>query len=289
MQTSIKDGRVTTSACANCQSRGLGFCSLLTGESRKRFAAATYRSRYVQGAEIAAQDEPNDRIGIVASGLVKNVVITENGDEHLIQIVKPGQFVGDPNRETNSFSSEAAIPAEVCWIPRPAWLAYLNESPAHFQAFVATLADQFEATRQTVIKMRGRNTTQRVALWLLEQVPLATGGRETVVHIPLTRRDLASLLDMTVETLCRALHQLDTRGAITLLAPDVVEVTNMARLRTQAKWHDDRVQQTLARPAFQALGGARRNWSDLSATDAGRDHSLSAPRPRAVVGGDRRQ
>ena len=53
---------------------------------------------------------------------------------------------------------------------------------------------------------------------------------------------LASLLEMTVETLCRALHLIEERGAIRLVTPDIVEVLNPRRPCLLGRGQDGRLQ-----------------------------------------------
>ncbi len=191
-------------------------------------SARCHLGRYRQGAEIAGQGERSDRIGIVASGLVKIVNLTERGDAQVLQILRRGHLVGLPESRASAFAWEAAVDAEVCWIPRPAWEALLCERPDQLRACLATMQRQLEDMQLWVVAMRGRSTLERVAFWLLQEAE-STGG--AVIPVRLTRRDLASLLDMTVETLCRQLRQLQRRRAVRMPAPDRVEIVDAARLR----------------------------------------------------------
>lgn len=235
--------------CDDCTARQTGLCSAFDRDALLDFARRSYRETYRQGAEIAAQGEAADRIGIVASGLVKLVVLTEGGDEHVLQILRTGHLIGDPEREVNGFSSEAATETTICWMPRQTWHGFLQSHPQIFRGFLSALNRQFEELQMSVVKMRGRSTVQRLALWLVEQLPGATEGSTPQIRIVLTRRDLASLLDMTVETLCRALHQIEERGAIRLLAPDHLAVTDLGRLRRLAKFQNEQIGAALAEPA----------------------------------------
>lgn len=244
--------------CTACNGPGHGFCSELDGESLARFTALAHPGRYAQGEEIAPQGTRLDRIGVIASGMVKIVALTESGEEYVLQLLHPGQLVGNAVPEQAGCTWEAAADTTVCWMPSKAWREFLNEQPQRFEAFLHSISHQLEDAWQTALRMRGRKTVQRIAYWLLEQVSdrRLTAGQQ--VHIPLSRRDLASLLDMTSETLCRALQQLVARKAIRLLAPDQVEIADPARLRLLAKWSDPRIDAALGRTgqaASQRVGG----------------------------------
>jgi len=249
MTNAASKRRPAADRCLGCPAMKNGFCRHLAEGSLEAFAERSHRSFCEQGSEIAGQGESLDRIGVIASGLVKIVMVTETGEEHLLQILRPGQFIGDPRTVQNIYSWEAATNASICWMSRQGWNEFLAEDPKHFQAYLATIATQIHDARLSMVRARGRNTVQRVACWLLEQVPDLRAKKGDKIRIILTRRDLASLLDMTVETLCRALHQLDDRQAIRLIEPDLIEIADAARLRTLGKWHDDAVQSALRRGA----------------------------------------
>lgn len=266
--------------CHGCAARNSGFCSAFDADSLAEFSAHSSWKSYDRGIEIAAQGEPSDRVGVIARGLVKVVMLTERGEEHLLQILRGGQLVGIPGSETSGFALETATDAEICWMPRPIWERFLRERPQHFRACLVTMTEQLEELQLSVVKMRGRSTLERVAIWLLQQLPKRSGEAAPVIRIELTRRDLASLLDMTVETLCRSLRRLDEKGAIDLVTPDCAEVVDLGRLRLLAG--DDtapaRPDHVSARPAAE-----RQLWQDWSDRPTGTDRRIAAapgPAPR---------
>lgn len=238
MTLTLKNPNPVSEACATCEAHRVGLCDLLDDASATLISSRCQRLRYGTGDEIALQGEKSERIGIVVTGLVKIVLLTEEGEHHLLQILKPGQIVGDPCKADNAFSWEAATETEICWINRQTLEAIKRNHPTVHQAYLEITARQLEEHRIWTASMRGRSTTQRIAFWLLQQVPDPRDTAQATIRITLTRRDLASLLDMTVETLCRGLRQLSDRGAIQALTPDKIEVLNIAKLRLFARCKD---------------------------------------------------
>lgn len=232
-------------ACVTCTPRRLGLCGLLDSTSLAVLSVRSQHVRYKSGDEIALQGERSDRIGIISTGLVRVVLMTEDGEHHLLQLLKPGQIVGDPYRPENAFSWEAVISTEICWINRQTLEKLMHDHPQVHQAYLSVIARQLEDHRLWAAAMRGRNTLQRTAFWVVQQLsPVAEGSAE-IIQIELSRRDLASLLDMTVETLCRSLHQLADRDAIALLAPDEIKVLNPTKLRFFARCGERRASEVL--------------------------------------------
>jgi len=245
MKLSVFEPRISPEHCDSCAANNLGFCGLLDRNSFSLLSERSQQIRYTKGDEIAIQGERSDRIGIISAGLVKVVLMTEDGEHHVLQLLKPGQIVGDPCKSENVFSWEAAVSAEVCWINRQALEKLMQDHPQIHKAYLAITARQLEAHRLWTASMRGRNTLQRTAFWIVQQLKKATDGGTENIRIELSRRDLASLLDMTAETLCRSLHQLVDRGAITLLAPDKIKVLNFTKLQLFARCAERRVSEAL--------------------------------------------
>jgi len=234
--------------CVSCAARNHGFCGMLDGSCLGLIAGRSQPAHYKRSAEILLQGEETDRIGIVRSGLVKVVLLTEDGDHQVLQVLKPRQIVGDPCKTWNAFSWEAATAADICWIQRPTLNLIMKDHPQVYRAYLDVIARQLEEHRLWAASMRGRNTVQRIAFWIFQQVPDIRDGGAATIHIALTRRDLASLLDMTVETLCRGLYQLSDRDAIRLVTPETIEVLNNIKLRLLARCGDGRVSNVLKRP-----------------------------------------
>ncbi|WP_138471084.1 Crp/Fnr family transcriptional regulator [Poseidonocella sp. HB161398] len=241
MSNNIFAQRCRGKSCQNCSARTNGFCGALDAEALAEFSGQCFCAGYERDAEIVRQGEPSGKVGVIAKGLVKIVMFTEDGEEHMLQILRQSQLVGMPCSMQSSFAWEAATRAEICWMPRSTWDDFLRAHPEHFEAYVKTMLHQMEELQCAVANSRGRNTRQRVAHWLLEQVPEDAAPDRPIVDIPLKRRDLAALLDMTAETLCRSLHALAGKGAIDILMPYQIEITDLAKLRTLAKSpHNDK-------------------------------------------------
>ncbi|QEW23436.1 Nitrogen fixation regulation protein FixK (plasmid) [Paracoccaceae bacterium] len=223
------------SRCRGCSARQSGFCANLDPASLSEFAKRSTQRKYGCGAELVAQGETGDCIGVIRSGLVKVAAVTEHGDEHLLQVLHSGQLIGVPSDGSQNFACEVATPAHVCWMPRATWDMFLQRGTEPLRAYVDTMLQQVAELQLFVTKMRGRSTVQRVALWILDQIPNSDAQHHPRIDVQLSRRDLAALLYMTVETLCRALHQLDEEKAIQLVRSDCIDVMDLAKLRERAR------------------------------------------------------
>jgi CRP-like cAMP-binding protein len=260
-----KQSFAATRGCASsCPVRQFGLCNWFESPTSGEIAARCTQTQFAPGAPILSQGEEANRVGIIQQGLVKIVLNDTNGEEHLIQLLYPGEMVGDPFATDSAFSWQAATQTSLCWMPRSALAEAIRTSPMasrrHGEATKRLLQEHHFAQAA----LRSRNAVQKVAHWLFLQMPVRRGPGNVRMRLVLCRRDLASLLEMTVETLCRSLQQLQGRRAICLLAPDLVEICDPARLRLLAKGYDDeRLQETLLAEGWE--WGARALGPKLTA------------------------
>jgi CRP-like cAMP-binding protein len=240
-----------TDRCSTCKVRHQGFCSWFEGDEAKGIIARATQTRFAAGTPILIQGEPASRAGIVMSGLVKIVLNDEDGSEHVIQLLHAGEMVGDPDASDCSYSWQAATDVELCWVPTSALAAAIRRCPEALHCQLDATMRQVREQRFAQVALRGRNAMQRVAHWLYLQSPTEVTLAPVRLRILLTRRDLASLLEMTVETLCRSLHQLEERGAIQLAAPDLIDLRDWARLKLLSRAQEDRQREALVQEGWE--------------------------------------
>lgn len=270
------------SRCTTCSVRHLGLCSWFDAKTAPAIAARASQTKFRAGTPILIQGQPATRVGVILSGLVKIVLAGEDGDEQLIQLLHAGEIVGDLTAKEWPFSWEAATDAELCWLPQATLAGAINACPAAYRSQQDATMRILQEQRFAQVALRGRNALQRLAHWLFLQIPAGADLAPVRLRIILTRRDLASLLEMTAETLCRSLHQLEARGAIRLPLPDLVEVLDRARLKDLGLGSEDRLQETLLHEGWEwgarALGPRPKGpYRPLDATPAAPRSPPTAP------------
>lgn len=233
--------------CDTCPARYTGVCEIASDAARAALAARSRVSHFAAGTPILEQGEVAEKVGNILSGNVKVVNMTEDGTEQVLGLLSAGDVVGDPLQGQNSVSWEAATDVTMCWVPRAALEGLMHDHKSLVEGYLGAVVKQLDAQRMWSASLRGHGTVQRVAGWLMQQVPVLNDEGHPIIQIRLTRRDLSSLLDMTVETLCRSLHQLEEKGAVHMLAPDTVMVTRATTLGAIAKAPNGRVDAAIRR------------------------------------------
>ena len=246
----------TTHACTNCPAAQSGLCQWFDASLRDRILAASAHRSFQRGESIIPGGQSPSRVGVILSGLVKISTIDEQGNDHVLQILHQGEVVGDPFGTSSPFSYDAATDVTICISQRGPIKEALDRHPDAYAAYLRIAIRQQQELHFAQLSMRGRNSLQRIASWICTQAPEAGTDRVLSVKILLSRRDLASLLEMTVETLSRNLHQLEDRGIIRIVTPERMEILDKVRLRVLARDQDARLKTTLLRQGWEWGGRA---------------------------------
>ncbi|WP_286131806.1 Crp/Fnr family transcriptional regulator [Roseobacter sp. AzwK-3b] len=230
------------SICNECPVKDIALCHYADSATRSELCRLLHNGSFSRGQSIIMQGDTAKTLGIVTSGVVKTVFMTEDGDTQVLGLLFPGDFVGRAFEPEMRFSYEAATDVTMCSVNRRSFESLLSRSPTLEHGYLVTTLAQMDAMRSWTCLLRGRTARQRVAAYLLYRSAtedtadayVETIGDRLVLNLRLSRIDLASLLDMTPETFCRCLHALADQGAVHVCAPHLIEVLDSARLEDLA-------------------------------------------------------
>ncbi|CAJ1509958.1 Crp/Fnr family transcriptional regulator [[Mycobacterium] burgundiense] len=205
----------------------------LSVDDRQRVAEAAFTRRYERGEHVF---QPGDQPGlyIVHVGRVKVYRLPESGTEQLIRILGPGEFLGEAAVLGDIPVDHFAVAldrTEVCSIDRRSILDVLAERPTVAVTMLQTVSHRLSEAEQMVSSLTGRSVEQRLVGELLR---LAHESGSAQFQLPSTKKDLASYLGTTAETLSRRLSSLQDTGAIRLGPGRFVEILDEQALRSGA-------------------------------------------------------
>jgi CRP/FNR family transcriptional regulator len=213
-------------------------CFLLRGlEPRwqEALAAAGLVRRYKKGTQIFRQGDECPGLFIVGQGLVRIYKLAPTGKEHVLHFAEPGRTFAEVAAmgRFNCPAHADAVEDSVCLlIPTDRFHRLVQ---AHHELCLQLLAGMALWVRQLVGLLEDlalRDASGRVARHLLQADPSA--GRTPFV-LPMLKKDLASHLNLTSETLSRTLRRLAESGLIEMLAGQQIRIADTARLSEVAE------------------------------------------------------
>ncbi len=220
---SVNNSEPQSIPCARCDFRRTCFPAPTARDSAS--ARPRLRVRRRQFARGAALFHAGDRLSAVyalRSGCVKDVVLSPGGDELLTSFYLPGEVLGlgalaDKHFHSSAFAVELTRCCEIPWdslVQRMATSPDVGTELIRLIARTASSAQDFavSAIRQPALR---RVAGFLVALCARRRMRGLEGQR---FRLSLRRRDIASYLGLTLETVSRCFSELARQGVIQVKA-----------------------------------------------------------------------
>lgn len=187
--------------------------------------------KFQKGEVLYRPFEPANTLYIIRSGKIKLYRLSENAKEQVIRMLGPGDFTGELNlfadKKHESYA-EVLVDAEVCMIDKEEFKHLLNEHPAITYHFLESLSTRLSETEQQMTWIGIENVESRVASYLISLHN--QNSSSNLVRIPMTKKDLASLLGTTPETLSRRLASLEQQNLIKLVSNRTIRIVDFDKL-----------------------------------------------------------
>lgn len=174
----------------------------------------SYHSRYKKGEIILATGDVLDSLYIVHQGKVKIYTLADSGKEHILRVLTTGDFLGElaifAERTVDSFA-EATENTEICKISRDNMHALMLEHPQISVSILEQMSKRLRETEHLANQLSTQDVESRIVSYLLdEQERLANN----TIRLTMSKKDLASHLGTSQETLSRRLTKLQEEGII---------------------------------------------------------------------------
>lgn len=228
---------------AEFAAESLGRCPLFAAMDRESLQAITRRlrsRRFRHGEVLFHEGDPGDALFVVASGAVKVVVPSEEGDEAILATLRRGDFFGELallDGAPRSASAIALEPTEVLTLPRDQFRVLVASQPAIRDALLTSLAGELRRLTTHVAELHFLDLTGRLAARLARLAQehgerLPSGAIR--LDAPLTQSDLAAMIGATRQSVNKLLGEFEADGLL-LIERDSIVVPNLDRLSRTAR------------------------------------------------------
>ncbi|MGO9004203.1 MAG: helix-turn-helix domain-containing protein [Beijerinckiaceae bacterium] len=192
--------------------------TLLAGHPETAGVQFSYRPE----EEIYGEDEPAEFIYKVVSGAVRTHKLLADGRRQIGAFHLPGDLFGLEAAGQHQLTAEAVVETKVVLLKRRT-LESLAARDVHVAYALWTAAvDNLRCAESRMLLLGRKTALERVATFLVEMDD--RGGKHGAIDLPMSRRDVADYLGLTLETVSRAISQLRAGGLLRLVGARHVEL-----------------------------------------------------------------
>ncbi len=183
-----------------------------------------------RGHSIYRAGETSDGLYIVHSGRVKIYRLSDTGKEQLVRILGPGDFTGELSLFSESLHdayADAMERVELCVMGRDDFQKFLLKYPVISLKVLSEFSSRLAATENQAANIAMESTETRIAMYLAGRADAAKSNR---IALTMSRKDLASYLGTSPETISRKLAEFEDAGWIRQLSQREIEITDLDAL-----------------------------------------------------------
>ncbi|NKX92706.1 Crp/Fnr family transcriptional regulator [Sanguibacter hominis ATCC BAA-789] len=219
-----------------CVSRVPIFAGLTPVEQREVHDVARPR-RLPDGETVYVEGDRVASLLVVNSGRLRLTRSSPDGGEHLLRVLDAGDFIGVESFLTGATPGHTATAmgaTVLCEFRHADLQPLLDAHPGVGVAMLATLATQLSRTEERLTAQTLAPVERRLVGYLLD-LPAQPHADGLLIELPLSKKDIASYLGTTPESLSRSLRALadagivESRGKRELLVRDAAALDDLVR------------------------------------------------------------
>ncbi len=209
--------------------------SALKPELRCMVADAVHKVKFRKGQALFLEGQASNFLYALTSGMVKICHHTPQGTEQIIGLSHPGNLlVGLQSiaEEHYAYTAAAATPVSACRINHHALLTKVRERGDVAMSLVRALNAQLAHSRALIEVMGKKNAAAKIASLILLMVP-GKQHEKSQFSLPFSRREIAELLNLSEETVCRMMAEMQREGIVKAPRQNIA-IVDWNRLRAMA-------------------------------------------------------
>jgi CRP/FNR family nitrogen fixation transcriptional regulator len=167
---------------------------------------------YRKGTEIYGEKEPAEYVYQVKSGAVRSYKLLSDGRRQIGAFHLISDIFGLENGSQHRFTTEAIVDTTVRLIKRQSLETVAGNDAMVAKNLLSMTTTNLQHAEDHMLLLGRKTSLERVAAFLLEMDKRLTAAG--VIALPMSRRDIADYLGLTLETVSRALSRLHELGVL---------------------------------------------------------------------------
>lgn len=191
-----------------------------------------------KGDTLFRAGETDDTLYIIHTGKIRIFRLSDSGKEQLVRILNPGDFTGElaifQQGEVHVSYAEAVEKSSICLIKQADLLGYLEEFPQISLKIISEMTSRLKESEKQTAQVSTENVETRIISFLLDCLDNNSGNSPTF-QLPISKKDLASFLGTTPETISRKFATLEKEGLIEQLPKNTIKINDLDQLLLHGK------------------------------------------------------
>lgn len=186
------------------------------------------RKTYPPKTTIFYEGESVGGLYIMRYGSLKLVRYSPQGNEVIVDILRPGDFYGGDYIFNDAATREEAITLEetgVCFIREDDLLEMIRKNPDIAVKIIQVLSEMHSEDRNLISILGEKDALKRLGLFLLMETE-----KNPELALYLTREDIAKRISLTLETVSRKISQLRREGFVETTGYGKIKLVNREKL-----------------------------------------------------------
>ena len=204
----------------------------LASEQIETIALHSQLIQFPKGTSVFNRGDAAVGLYILLDGQLKLGVTSPQGSEKIISIVTPGESFGEAilflERQFPVYA-QATLDSDVLLVPKSLIFSMLDNDSLFSRKMLAGLSIRMHQLVQDIEMLSLQSCTQRFIGYLLQISADAPDASN--ITLPASKSTIASLLNLTPETLSRTLAKLQQLGLIEVNGKDVM-ITDVKKLHS---------------------------------------------------------
>ena len=197
-------------------------------------SVARFASARAGDAPFTVTDQ--DQIVFVANGSTKLVAICSQGREQVVAFHFAGDLVSVPARKAHAYTLCALEDCELIFFPSDEFFKLARHEAGMIDEALERTMLALSRSREKAISLGRKSAQERLASFLITMAE-RIGKNEPdacVMELPMSRRDIADSLGLTIETVSRQLSELREAGLIETSGRSRMSLLDLDRLNARA-------------------------------------------------------
>jgi CRP/FNR family nitrogen fixation transcriptional regulator len=182
---------------------------------------------YKKGTEIYGEKEPADYVYQVKIGAVRSYKLLSDGRRQIGAFHLASDIFGLENGGEHRFTAEAIVETTVRLIKRRSLELVADNDAVVARNLLSMTTNNLQHAEDHMLLLGRKTSLERVAAFLTEMDRRLTAAG--VIALPMSRRDIADYLGLTLETVSRALSRLHDLGILGFIGTNQRQIVLLDR------------------------------------------------------------